>query len=237
MVYAAPDIWLLNTKGNNMAVPKFKDKDVLVATASFPNSRMIWLLQAGHAKYILGKPIVSEEVLQELFRSTIANWESLQSNWKPHVKPKILEDLDFSKIPGPVLTSLKYHIKKVYEGDNQHDAAFKGTNHVAQSVLPDKRIMTKVTLMLSDITKMTADDKAAIHNISNQNGLKFSGLAYIYGHFPSRINAVASCKNTVEDLVARGYYLCEYSVSDLIVDGFTKDIWSALAPRKNTKET
>ena len=214
-----------------MSVPNFKDKEVLAATASFPNSRMIWLLQAGHAKYILGKPIISEAALQELFRSTRANWDNIQSNWKPKVKPNILEDLDFSKIPGPVLTSLKYHITKVYDAD------FKGDTPVAQSVLPDKRIMTKVTLMLSDITKMTVDDKAAINKISNQNGLKFSGVSYIYGHFPSRINAVSACKNTVEALVERGYYLCEYSVYDLIVDGFTKDIWGALAPRKKTKDT
>lgn len=213
----------------SLAKPKFKDNDVLVATKSYPNSRMMWLLQAGHAKYILGKPVVSEGALQELFKSTVDNWDNLHSAWKPAVKPKIIEDIDFTKLPSALLVSLKYHIKKVYEGEKE----------VAKATLPDQRLKTKVAMTLSEVNNLTQADKFAINNIVHSGGLSYSGVSYVYGTFLSRMQAVATAKNVIEALMDKGYYMCDYTVSDVIVDGLYSDIWNALDSSKssNKKET
>lgn len=207
----------------SMANPKFKDKDVLAATQAFPNSRMLWLLQAGHAKYILGKPLVSEGALQELFKSTVENWDSLHSVWKPVVKPKIIEDIDFSKLPNALLVSLKYHIKKVYEGETE----------VAKATLPDQRLKTKVAMTLSEVNNLKQADKFLINGVVQAHGLSYSGVSYIYGTFLSRMQAVAAAKNAIEALMAKGYFMCDYTVSDVIVDGLTSDIWDALDSSKS----
>lgn len=188
----------------------------------YPSASFLWLLQAGHAEFILKTPLVSRPLLDQAFEKVVNNWESVVSSWKPAHKPKTLEDMDFTKLPGAVLSSLRFRLRKIY-GDipppmKKPDRRAEETTKLSTSAL----VCVADRLVNSEHAKMKA--LAALYS------MEYKGNGVFFAEFPQRIKALSFARSLADELKAYGYRLKQYKVWEDLVNSDVKDSWDAKTP-------
>lgn len=204
-------------QGELTIAPRYEDamaKDILY---KYPNAAFMWLAQAGYAKYVLKKPLVTDECLAELFIYVRDNWDRFQSAWKQSKKPQVLSDMEFTSLPSALLVSLEYRLKKVYP---------QGV-----PVYADAPTLPPVLVRVHTIGHVVASTWISMHkgnSIADKHGFLYRGQGEFDETFEHRMDAVLRIKALAADLVAKGYTIKDYWVHDVILRGSRVDTLSLL---------
>lgn len=97
---------------------KYKDQVVLEIVDKYPSAAFVWYLQSAYAYHVLGRPIITDSVFDELEKKVLFDWNKITSPFKKHVKFEEVRAgssfIDFTTLPKVVRTAAEGQVRNVY---------------------------------------------------------------------------------------------------------------------------